>query len=380
MRFDIFCSVVDHYGDVGVSWRLAKRLAQTHFSNSDHFTTTSKDQLRLFCDRIDLVEQIAGEEGLREAISLGVEILPWESANHAVTAEYFPDVVIETFSCALPLAYTELLKDYAQALIINVEYLSAEEWTVGAHGLASTPSQAGDLSRYFYYPGFTEKSGGLLQGKLPELMEGHIRVPRSLEPVWKFLRPDTESKKICLFNYGGGKTQRLLQEMMDSKLPLDILICGELSLTSASKWLEEPFNEPLRRNFLQCIPMPFIPQDDFDWVLNACDFNIVRGEDSFVRAQWAGKPFIWDIYPQDDGAHVKKLEAFLEIYLKDASPVAKTACQNAMLGQAVSSWWPHLRPLNNHAMMWRQELIKSQEHGDLAIRLREFVFSKQKSS
>ena len=28
MRADIFCRVVDNYGDIGVCWRLARRLAQ----------------------------------------------------------------------------------------------------------------------------------------------------------------------------------------------------------------------------------------------------------------------------------------------------------------------------------------------------------------
>jgi uncharacterized repeat protein (TIGR03837 family) len=47
-------------------------------------------------------------------------------------------------------------------------------------------------------------------------------------------------------------------------------------------------------------------------MLWACDLNLVRGEDSLVRALWAGQAFIWHIYPQDDNAHHAKLEAFLE--------------------------------------------------------------------
>ena len=42
------------------------------------------------------------------------------------------------------------------------------------------------------------------------------------------------------------------------------------------------------------------------------DWNFVRGEDSLVRALWAGKPFVWQIYPQHDGAHWDKLTAFLD--------------------------------------------------------------------
>jgi uncharacterized repeat protein (TIGR03837 family) len=47
-------------------------------------------------------------------------------------------------------------------------------------------------------------------------------------------------------------------------------------------------------------------------MLWGCDLNFVRGEDSLIRALWAGQPFIWHIYPQDDHAHHAKLEAFLD--------------------------------------------------------------------
>ena len=47
-------------------------------------------------------------------------------------------------------------------------------------------------------------------------------------------------------------------------------------------------------------------------MLWACDLNLVRGEDSLVRALWAGQPFVWHIYPQHDNAHHAKLDAFLD--------------------------------------------------------------------
>jgi uncharacterized repeat protein (TIGR03837 family) len=56
--------------------------------------------------------------------------------------------------------------------------------------------------------------------------------------------------------------------------------------------------------------LPYLSQTDFDHLLWACDFNFVRGEDSLVRALWAGQPFVWHIYPQDDLAHHDKLLAF----------------------------------------------------------------------
>ena len=48
-------------------------------------------------------------------------------------------------------------------------------------------------------------------------------------------------------------------------------------------------------------------------MLAACDFNLVRGEDSFVRAQWAARPLLWAAYRQDQEAHLDKLSAWLEL-------------------------------------------------------------------
>ena len=53
------------------------------------------------------------------------------------------------------------------------------------------------------------------------------------------------------------------------------------------------------------------PQSEFDRLLWASDAAVVRGEDSFVRAQLAGIPFLWSIYPTEDGAHFVKLDAWL---------------------------------------------------------------------
>ncbi len=69
-----------------------------------------------------------------------------------------------------------------------------------------------------------------------------------------------------------------------------------------------------RRGALAGEILPFLAQDDYDRVLWACDWNFVRGEDSFVRAQLAGRPLVWQAYPQAGNAHAIKLQAFLDRY------------------------------------------------------------------
>jgi len=327
----------------------------------------------LFCDQTELIKKLAGEDTLRDLSSKGVEILDWSLAAKLTQEGCYPDVVIETFSCTIPAEYYGLIREKKPPLIVNVEYLSAEPWTVQAHGLASIPSNTWDLPRYFYYPGFTPNSGGLLQGKSSFITEESNYVPRSLEQIYKEVRQTDDVKKILVFTYGGDKLIRLLNQMMESKLPLDLLICDAPSIKTAETWLGESLNQPRRRDSLKCIKMPFVCQDDFDWLLNKSDLNIVRGEDSFVRAQWAGKPFIWDIYPQDVDAHLIKLDSFLDLYLKDANMDTKRAVLESMYWQDFCHWWPQLSKMSLHATMWRQDLIKSHINGDLAVRFRDFI-------
>ena len=66
-----------------------------------------------------------------------------------------------------------------------------------------------------------------------------------------------------------------------------------------------------------------MPQQQFDELLWQADILMIRGEDSFVRAQYAGKPFMWHIYPQQEQAHLEKLAAFwrLPFHLAQNNPV-----------------------------------------------------------
>lgn len=66
---------------------------------------------------------------------------------------------------------------------------------------------------------------------------------------------------------------------------------------------------------LRVVSIPFLSQLEYDELLWLCDLNFVRGEDSFVRAQWAAKPMVWQIYPQAEDAHLIKLDSFMTHYL-----------------------------------------------------------------
>ena len=134
----------------------------------------------------------------------------------------------------------------------------------------------------------------------------------------------------------------------------------------------------VRNGRLELRIVPFVPQPDYDELLWACDVNFVRGEDSFVRAQWAARPMAWHIYPQEEDVHHVKLGAFLDIYCAGLAAAPAAAVREffrawngdgALTGELWERWLGFLPELRCHALQWQKKLIKQQ---DLCSRLVQF--------
>ncbi len=289
-----------------------------------------------------------------------IEVLPWEASyqntRHPVDP---PNVVIQAFSCELPDRYLQnLLIAPQKPILINLEYLSAEPWVADFHGKPSP--QGHGLQKYFFFPSFQENTGGLLLDPIPSPQS---QVPTSLVPIWNQCKAD--SVKISVFSYPGAPIKSWLDGLNQLNASCDVLLAfgnAELLQLQQQSWTN-----------LNLISMPFIPQDDYDWLLSQCDLNIVRGEDSFIRAQLAGKPFLWNIYPQDDGAHTVKLDAFLNLYLKSTAPELKQIIHQAMNWGDPQQWWSYRNAWEGHAKDWRDQILQEQADGGLAARLLRFV-------
>ncbi|MEY4625250.1 MAG: hypothetical protein RL061_775, partial [Pseudomonadota bacterium] len=281
---------MDNYGDAGVCWRLARSL-----SSRDDI------RIRLFCDDLKVLDKIAHGDAIKRGASLGIEVLPWSAAYSQEQFQQVGDVVVEAFACELPATYVELMAQASKKPCwINLEYLTAESWADGMH-LMPSPQNNG-LSKHFYFPGFTGKTGGVILGDWDLITKAH-QAPASLQESWQ---ADSKAKRISIFNYRHAPLEAWLTGLKTIALShgecFDIYICADQNISPE-------FLEASKIPQLNFIQLPFMPQEDYDWLLSRCDFNLVRGEDSFVRAQWAGKPFIWDIYPQSDQVHEVKLNA-----------------------------------------------------------------------
>jgi uncharacterized repeat protein (TIGR03837 family) len=358
MRWDIFCQIVDNYGDAGICWRLARSLTSLH-----------DQEVRIFCDDLPTLNLLAS--GVAPEIKCLIDIQPWEASHHnSHHPVQSPDVVIEAFGCDLPERYLAgLLIAPKKPIIINLEYLSAEPWITDFHGKPSP--QAHGIPKYFFFPGFQQNAGGILVDPIPQDSSlTKQRIPESLRINWELLRPNT--KRISVFCYPGAPLFKWLEDLGKQGENFDIVLThGQLEqLQLSSGQPTQPISLP---KSIQLVSIPFVSQDEYDWVLSQCDFNIVRGEDSFVRAQLVGKPFIWHIYPQEDRAHEVKLAAFLDLYLGEASQELKPAVMGAMTWAMPSKWYQSIDAWDAHSKAWRADLVKKQAAGGLAARLMGFV-------
>ncbi|WP_312935940.1 elongation factor P maturation arginine rhamnosyltransferase EarP [Pseudomonas sp.] len=352
--WDIFCTVVDNYGDIGVTWRLARQLAQEHDL-----------AVRLWVDDLSAFVRLCPQAQVQAAAQYqeGVHVLQWSSPWCEVAPG---DVVIGAFGCSLPQAYVEALRTRATpALWLNLEYLSAEDWVDGCHGLASP--QPNGLRRWFFFPGFTERTGGLLREA--SLLARRAAFAADASARQQFLqalgvRPAADARLISLFAYENPQLGAWLGAMAEGSQACHVLVPEGRIVAGLRAWLNEPglaVSDVRQRGNLTVQVLPFVSQDDYDRLLWCCDFNAVRGEDSFVRAQWAGGVLLWHIYVQEENAHWEKLEAFLTRYCQGLTPAASEALRGLWcawnMNQDMAAAWralqPHWQTLGQHAECWR---------------------------
>jgi uncharacterized repeat protein (TIGR03837 family) len=248
-----------------------------------------------------------------------VEVLAWDQISQI---ENPADVVIESFGCELPESYVTKMSLKANTGMashwINLEYLSAEPYAERNHLLPSpVMSGAGmGLVKTFFYPGFTNQTGGLLREA--DLSDRQAKFDKQswLKTQGIKWRSEHDERIVSLFCYEPATLPALLEELQNGDQPTLLLVtAGRASQAVQALQLNNAL-QALPNKVLRIHYLPYLTQDDYDHLLWASDFNFVRGEDSLVRAIWAGKPFVWQIYSQDDDAHHVKLAAFLEAYLK----------------------------------------------------------------
>lgn len=375
----IFCSVVDNFGDIGICWRLARQLvAEQHC------------QVQLFVDDLHSFARICPQvdpEQDRQHIA-GVTVLYWQRTvapqNQLSPVELEQtSLCIEALACTIPAEFLNALAvANPHAIWLNLEYLTAEDWAAGCHGLPS-PQQGVRLKKYFFFPGFTADVGGLLREQHVVAEARALQQSEQLQQqAWQRLGlnpPAHGSRVISLFAYSQSGISSWLQLLMQDIRPNLLLVAeGALAESLRQQYPALVAAGNLQQGSLTVQILPFVAQPDYDLLLALSELNFVRGEDSVIRAHWAGKPFIWQIYRQAEQAHLEKLQAFLKLMLTGA-PAELTALVTALhlaweQEQDFAALWPdfikNYDEIQKLILDWQSKLLAQQ---DLASNLVRFV-------
>jgi uncharacterized repeat protein (TIGR03837 family) len=362
---DIFCTVIDNYGDIGVCWRLARLLAHEHGC-----------AVRLWVDDLASFAKLCSTLDVSAASQMqqGVAVWHWDLMgsdsikNKSSLTPLNVELVIEAFACKLPDDYVAAMAQMdAPPLWINLEYLSAEEWVAGCHKLPS-PHPRLPLTKYFFFPGFTPQTGGLLlERDLLARCDALQHDACAQAEFWRGLglqMPAADTLKVSLFAYENAALPSLFDAWANGTQAVLCLVPEGRIVPQVQAYFAAQAG--FQKGNLRVQILPFVAQSDYDTLLWACDVNFVRGEDSCVRAQWAGKPFVWQIYPQHDAVHQVKLQALLDMYGVGLSAAARVAMQSLWQGwngQAVALDWASFAQsraeLTAYAERWSRHLAEN---------------------
>ncbi len=396
LLWDVFCRVIDNFGDLGVCWRLCADLAARGHS------------VRLWVDDASALRWMA--PGAVDGGYAGIQVRRWEQSQDPTQLAGLPaaDVWIEGFGCEITpefIANNVYLTgakgqfDSKHPVWINLEYLSAEPFVERSHGLPS-PVMGGPAkgrTKHFFYPGFTARTGGLLRETgLLERQHGYTRAANGAENACNAQRTawlaqhgvDAAAGEtlVSLFCYEPAGLPALLAQFDALPTPTHLLVTAGRAAAAVRDAVHTVPSVPSAEGLapgdktglrqLRISYLPALTQTDYDRLLWSCDLNFVRGEDSVVRALWAGKPLVWQIYPQDDAAHIPKLNAFLDVL--DASPSLR----------AFHHAWNHTQtPMDTGALPaidlpgWSQTVQSARQRllqmDDLTTQLLQFVLKKR---
>lgn len=373
----LFCKVVDNFGDIGICWRLARQLEREH-----HIAVT------LWVDDLISFKKICPELDIEKALQTvdNICVRHWINQDAQFQVSDIADIVIEFFGCDIPPAYIATMAQcQPKPIWINLEGLSAEEWVEGCHTLPSSHPQY-SLTKYFFFPGFTPNTGGLLLEQ--DLSQDYHDFHQSMQNRHTFLSmlgaspEELDSLFISLFCYPHAPVEQLFQAWKNGPESICCLVPAGVAKEAVEKFLQQEAKPGAgaKQGNLSVRVIPFVPQQDYDKLLWSCDINFVRGEDSFVRAQWAQRAFIWHIYPQDENLHHKKLGAFLTRHT--ASSAASRAFSLAWNDASNAPDWPELWTNFRHDCLaireqseaWQRQM---QDIGDMTSNLLRFINAKR---
>ncbi len=352
---DMFCRVIDNFGDAGIAWRLAQSFAR---ENGWQVRLIIDDRKTLSAIVPEIIEQTSPQ------VLCGISIDAWENALTEAPA----DIVIELFSCFLPEDYEARIHARIEddpsrtPVVLALDYLTAESYAEESNGLQSPHPRYG-YAKTFLFPGFSEKTCGIIrEANLMQHVETFRKENRRADILTKLGADPRHPLTLFFFAYPQSQVKTLAQAFAQDQRALQIIV----ALGKAGEILTSELTR-LKADHVAVVHAPMVPQKDFDDVLLSCDAALVRGEDSTMRAQLMGTPLIWMLYPQEENTHWVKFSAFADLYQQTISPelrpawleINRLANGHEVNTSAWSTWRDAYDQMCAAALLWQKQLFAS---------------------
>lgn len=309
----ILCRVVDNYGDIGFVYRLARELSS--------LSSIEKTQLRLIVSDLKSFNAMALPPGISTSLAVqnynGWKVIDWNACAEGKCefTEQPPKIILECFQCGRPEWLDEILfsaQTTQTVQIVNVEYLTAEDWADDFH-LLKSGTRSALVKKINFMPGFTKKTGGLVLDK--HFVSCVHSKTVALECLKKYaskktvaLIEDTNLFRVIAFSYERNfenEARALSEFAKNSGRKVQVLLAPGLGNAPFKKAAAAFLN-------ISVYDLEYLPQLAWDALLTLADFSFIRGEDSFSRACLSGIPFVWHAYPQEEEFQLVKVDAVLK--------------------------------------------------------------------
>lgn len=309
----ILCRVVDNYGDIGFVYRLARELSS--------LSSIEKTQIRLIVSDLKSFNAMALPPGISTSLAVqnynGWKVIDWNACAEGKCefTEQPPKIILECFQCGRPEWLDEILfsaQTTQTVQIVNVEYLTAEDWADDFH-LLKSGTRSALVKKINFMPGFTKKTGGLVLDK--NFVSCVHSKTAALECLKKYaskktvaLIEDTNLFRVIAFSYERNfenEARALSEFAKNSGRKVQVLLAPGLG--------NAPFKKAAAAfKNISVYDLEYLPQLAWDALLTLADFSFIRGEDSFSRACLSGIPFVWHAYPQEEEFQLVKADAVLK--------------------------------------------------------------------
>ncbi|MDD3144831.1 MAG: elongation factor P maturation arginine rhamnosyltransferase EarP [Candidatus Gracilibacteria bacterium] len=278
MKIDFYVDVVDNFGDLGFALNLAFIMLKN--DNSYEITLFSNDE-KLFKNMLkknDMISKIK----YHELSEIGL---------------YEPSSLIFNFFDR------KIDFDYLNSFDKNIKLINFGYFLLhtGVEKLHLTNYSTKNVDITHFIPSLLDLTGGVLINKSDEI-SSREQYFDLISKKYNLSFPNLDGKKIVsIFVYKNTLDKIINHINLSKKDDTFFLIFGHSNLILKNK---------------NAFVMPFLEIDDYGNFLRYCDINFVRGENSLIQSLIFGKPTIWDIYKENNNAHIEKIDDFLNFLSK----------------------------------------------------------------